>query len=119
MSKKSRAKKSTPTIEVGYWMAVTLPAGTAPLRSYVGQVQAVDDHGIRLTLVDWVMETATKYDLFVPWANLASALIATPEYDETGFVQEARNWQAAMTDARKAPGEGKGEDTRTDPSVTG
>jgi hypothetical protein len=119
MSKKSRVKKSRQTIEVGYWLAVTLPADTAPLRSYVGHVQAVDEHGIRLTLVDRVLGTATPYDLFIPWANLASALIATPAQDENGFVQEAGKWQEAMTEERQAPRAGKGEETQTDPSVSG
>ena len=77
-------------------MAVTLSKDTAPLRSYVGKVQAVDEHGIRLTLVDWIMGKATNFDFFVPWSNLESALIATPEHDTESFGQEAGKWQEAM-----------------------
>lgn len=44
-------KDKNQTIAVGFWMAVTLREGTAPLLSYVGQVQAVDERGIRSALI--------------------------------------------------------------------
>ena len=53
MAEKSRfSRHAEHSIEVGYWMAVVLPKDTAPLRCYVGKVQAVDDYGVRLTLVE-------------------------------------------------------------------
>ena len=84
-------------IEVGYWMAVVVAKDTAPLRCYVGKVQAVDEHGVRLTLIDWITGSATNYDIFVPWKNLESALIATPEHDTSDFGEQAGKWQEAMT----------------------
>lgn len=57
---------SNQTLAVGFWVAITLAEGMAPLRSYVGKVQAVDEHGMRLTLIDWFTMSATVYDLFVP-----------------------------------------------------
>jgi hypothetical protein len=69
-------EKRQPTLYPGFWAALTLRAGTAPLRCYVGVVQSVDAHGVRITLVDWLMGSATGFDVFVPWSNLESALVA-------------------------------------------
>jgi len=102
MAERSRStKRINQAIEIGYWMAVTLPKDTAPLRCYVGQVQAVDEHGIRLTLVDWFAGRATGFDLFVPWSNIESALIATPDHSTEYFGQEAEKWQTAMMNDQK------------------
>ena len=118
MSKKSRSKKHQQTIDVGYWIAVTLPADIAPLRSYVGQVQAVDEQGSRL--VRLVADgDGPAYDLFIPWVNLDSALVATPDHDERLFAQEAAKWQEAMRGPARDHVEGTGEDTQTDTSVSG
>jgi len=47
----SKAEKRL-LLKVGWWVALTLKPNVAPLRSYVGQIQAVDAEGIRITLVD-------------------------------------------------------------------
>lgn len=88
--------RSGSAIEVGYWVAVVVPPNTAPLRCYVGQVEAVDAHGVRLTLVDWITGSASDFDLFVPWRHLESALIATPEHDLQAFGRRAVHWQERM-----------------------
>jgi elongation factor P hydroxylase len=104
MSENSRAPQGTEhSIDVGYWMAVVLPKDTAPLRCYVGQVQAVDEQGVRLTLMDWITGTASNYDFFVAWRNLESALIATPEHSRHDFEQQARQWQEAMMKHAHSP----------------
>lgn len=93
----SRSEHRPPsTIAVGYWLAVVLPPDTAPLRCYVGQVQAVDVQGIRLTLVDWLSGMADGFDVFVPWRHIQSAFIATPEHDLHDFARRAGQWQDAM-----------------------
>ena len=88
------------TIEVGYWIAATLKKDTAPLRCFVGQVAAVDERGIRVTLRDRSDVTPNyghfvDYDLFIPWSNLESALIATP-HNANYFGNPAITWQDAM-----------------------
>jgi hypothetical protein len=98
-------KPPAPTLDVGYWVAVVLPPGTAPLRCYVGQVQAVDAQGIRLTLVDWLVGMADDFDLFVPWRHLESAFIATPEHDLSDFGRRAGQWQDAMMPEAATPEE--------------
>jgi hypothetical protein len=97
MAHASRSPRPSPrTLDVGYWVAMVVPKATAPLRCYVGQVQAVDAQGVRVTLVDWLTGTADDFDLFVPWRNLESALIATPEHSLEYFARRAGEWQAAM-----------------------
>jgi len=91
------AKYKDQTIAAEFWIALTLREGTAPLRSYVGQVQAVDANGVRLTLIDWVTGSASGYDLFVPWSNIEAALIATPEHDAKGFGERAAEWKKAVS----------------------
>jgi hypothetical protein len=85
------------TIAAGFWVALTLREGTAPLRSYVGEVQAVDGNGIRLTLIDWISLTMSGSDLFVPWSNIEAALIATPEHNPEMFVEQAKAWQNSVS----------------------
>ena|SRR6266853_3111688 len=87
-------KKST--LSPGFCVALTLRQGTAPLRCYVGEVQYVDNHGVRITLVDWIGGTFSGPDLFVPWSSLESALIATPDHHMKEFEREASNWQDKM-----------------------
>jgi hypothetical protein len=96
-TKKSVAnKKSEPTLKLGWWVAVTLRPGTAPLPCYVGQIQAIDPKGLRLTLVDWVTGQPTGWDLFVPYSNLESALVATEKHDLKQFGDAAGKWQQSM-----------------------
>jgi len=97
------AKYKDQTIAAEFWIALTLREGTAPLRSYVGQVQAVDTNGIRLTLIDWLIGNASGYDLFVPWLNIEAALIATPEHDADGFSKRAAAWQKAVSGETSGP----------------
>lgn len=86
----SKAKRC---IETGMWIALTMAANSAPLRCYVGEVQAVDDCGVRITLIDWIVGAACGYDFFAPWAQIVSALVATSEHDLSGFGKEAARWQ--------------------------
>ena len=60
-------------------------------------MQAVDEHCIRLTLVDWLIGRAAGYDLVIAWSNIEAALIATPEHDAEEFSQRAAKWENAMT----------------------
>lgn len=88
------------TLEPGYWVAVTVQPGIAPLRSYVGQIQATDDHGIRLSLMDWFVGDAVSNDLFLPWTSIQAAKVATGAHDLKSFLHADRGaaakWQNAM-----------------------
>jgi len=74
----------------------TLKPDTDPLRCYVGQIQSVDALGIRVTLVDWIIGEALRWDLFVPRGNIESMLLATEEHDLKQFGDAAGKWQTKM-----------------------
>lgn len=86
------------TLEPGFWIAATLKKDSAPLRVYVGEVQEVDDRGIRITLIDWIIGNASGWDMFIPWTSLEAALVATPDHHPQGFADRAAQWQEAMHD---------------------
>jgi hypothetical protein len=84
-----------PVIAPGYLAAVVLKRGsftTVP----VGQVQAVDDWAIRLTLVDWITGRFTGSDLLIPRKQIKSILLATPLHSAELFGDEARWLQEQM-----------------------
>ena len=84
------------TVKVGYHVAMIVKPDAAPLKCYVGEVQAVDERGVRLTLVDWLIDEAVGYDMFAPWESITSMLICTPEHDLSHFGDHAAKWQDRM-----------------------
>src|SRR5262245_51500678 len=99
----SKTKTEGPLLKVGWWVALTLKPNTAPLRCYVGQIQALSNDGIRLTLLDVLSGEAAGYDVYVPHRNIESALVATDEHRLANFAKESENWQAAMIRMQGAP----------------
>lgn len=95
MGKRSAAKQEESLVP-GYWVALCLRPNTAPQRVYVGQVQAVDRRGVRVTLRDVITGGAHGYDFFAPWSSIASFIVATPEHDVERFHIVAETFQAAM-----------------------
>ena len=93
---KPAPKTTGPTLKPGWWVAVVLKPGAAPLRSYVGQIQTIDAQGMRLTLVDSFTGYPSNWDFFVPRASLESALVCTDQHDSNQFVDAAGKWQEAM-----------------------
>jgi hypothetical protein len=55
---------------------------------HVGQVQAVDGQGVRLSQIDWAIGNFSNWDIFIPWGEIRWARMATPEHDATLFVKE-------------------------------
>ncbi len=80
------------TIRPGYFVAISLIPGTAPCNCYIGLVQAADEFGIRVNLVEWddELDGVKKYteDLFVPWINITSMLVCTEEEPVRRFVRD-------------------------------
>lgn len=62
---------------------------TAGCFALCGEVQATDEHGVRLTLVDWLMGDMVGWDIFLPWNQILNAVIATTAHDQRGFVAYA------------------------------
>lgn len=93
----SAIERGDSSLEVGYVVALSLVEGAAPLRSYVGQIEAIDDRGIRLTLIDWIAGRPDSWDLFVPWESITAALVATESHAVNEFGDPAADWQGAMS----------------------
>jgi hypothetical protein len=89
------------TLQKGFFVALTLRHGAAPLDVYVGQVQAVDERGVRITLIDWIIGTASGWDFFAPWASIESALVGTPDHS-LPFGDDAGKWQEQVKNVRAA-----------------
>lgn len=81
--------------ELGHIVALRLRPGTAPLRSYVGEVAAADEYGVRVTLADFLAGGFVSHDLFVPWGNIESAYIATENYEPA--EGELGRWQTQLS----------------------
>jgi hypothetical protein len=77
----AKEKVTDATLKVGWWVALVLKPDAAPSRSYAGRIQAIDERGLRITLIDWFTGMAARFDLYVPLASLESALVATPDHD--------------------------------------
>ena len=89
-------------LEPGFLVALTLRPDAAPLRCYVGEVQMIDERGIRVTLIDWLIGSCCGWDLFVPWEQVTSALVSTSEHDANGFGDDAARWQERMHPATES-----------------
>jgi hypothetical protein len=101
----------TETIQPGYCVAVHLVPETAPDNCYIGQVEAVDEHGILINMVHWddKLDMLGGYteSLFIPWGNINSILISTERQPTRRFMTDrARKWQTqveAMCGKDKTP----------------
>ena len=80
-------------LQVGYVVALALQEPCADNRCFVGKIEAVDDRGVRLILVDWITGTMAGNDFFAPWDNIVGALVATPAHDTKLFGQSATGFQ--------------------------
>ncbi len=92
-------------VQAGYCVAVSLLPGTAPNNCYIGLVEAVDEHGIRINLVHWdnALDMIGGYteSLFVPWSNISSMLLSTEKQPTRRFmVDRAPKWQAQIESMR-------------------
>jgi len=89
------------TIEPGYCVAVSVVPETAPHNCYIGLVEAVDTHGIRIDLVHWddKLDMLGGYteSLFVPWVNINSILVSTEKQPTRRFMTDkAPKWLAQV-----------------------
>ena len=97
---------STQTLKVGYIVAVNMAEGVSTNDCYVGEVQAVDEHGIRLTHIDWIAGRFTGMDVFIAWRNIECAQVATDEHLPWNkhLVEEFGAWQERFERARASRG---------------
>ena len=94
--KKSEKRKSLRgTLEPGHCVAIALrDRSLCPLPVPVGRIEAVDDHGIRLTLLDWALGEFVSDGLFVAWPLVGAVLVADPAtHDIKLWADKAASWQ--------------------------
>lgn len=99
---KGRSDWRTLPIALGFVVCVKLRRGIGGEMdgsAYVGSVEAIDDHGLRLTLIQWSIGTFSGYDLYVPWRNVEMAYVATPDHHL--LDGQLGRWQRALTDDDK------------------
>ena len=77
-------------------VALSFAAKAAPMRCYVGKVVYLGKDGVRIRLMDRSMGRSCGFDVFVPWRNVESALVATTDHDTSDFGDEAEHWQMRM-----------------------
>ena len=80
-------------IEKGHWVAIALRRGVSGSYCYVGQVQDVDDRGIHITLIDWLIGTPQGWDFWASWDNIDGIEFATPQHDVDSFGKYAGDFQ--------------------------
>lgn len=94
----------TKSIAKDWVVAIALREPVGDLACYVGEVQAIDDRGVRVTLIDWLIGMAVSWDFFVPWSNIAGMQVATQDhgtdrYNEFGkFQTRCGHQHGLMTD---------------------
>ena len=83
-----------PTLVKGYLVGVALREPVAEQRYYVGELQATDALGIRVTGVDWFIGETVGFDQWFPWSNVLGLRdIATPEHSAKNWLDTQANSQ--------------------------
>ena len=91
----------TKSLEVGHVVALSIHRDSAPGACYVGQIEAMDEHGIRLTLLDALLGTFQGFDLWVSWKSMLAALVCTPQHSMHEFPRVSDQWQEALRMAKE------------------
>src|SRR5262249_44224662 len=86
-------------IEPGWKLIVCLKEPMGALGCYVGEVQAVDARGFRLTLMDWVIGAFLNDDCWIPWDNVLGMIVKTDEPTLKDWDPGA--WQTRHEEDRK------------------
>jgi hypothetical protein len=91
----------------GQVVALALHQPVAGLACYVGEVQAVDARGVRITLLDWTTGLFAGLNFFAPWTNVGGALVAASANrlngEELASFQQRCEGQAERTEPTPAP----------------
>lgn len=98
MTSQPTPDKQRGLLEVGWGVAVILRQPVNNLACYVGEVQAVDEHGIRLTLIDWFTGMFASMDWYFPWSDIAAMEISTDQHSgwDPGTTQAKANRAAGL-----------------------
>ncbi len=102
-SSTTKPESSAKTIEPGFVVEVWTRDHNPEedVHGFVGEVQAVDERGIRIRLMDWVVSSFVGCDAFLPWQEVRQILIATPEHDRRTFLEEISSRIAARIERER------------------
>ena len=70
------------------------PAYPGAIGCVVGQIQQVDERGIRITHIDWLTGDCTGMDHWIPWSGIREMVVATDQHHPQTFdwaAEQSRN----------------------------
>jgi hypothetical protein len=77
--------KPEATMRAGWHVLVVLKQPLyGDMRCFVGEVQAVDVRGVRITLIDWFTGFFSGADMWFPWDGIAAIETYTDQHDLGG-----------------------------------
>jgi len=82
-------------LSAGMFVALFLRRRLASLDLPIGEIIALDDRGVRIRLADFDAQgqiAGYTVDLWVPWENIASAMVALPQADRAEFCRWSQDW---------------------------
>jgi hypothetical protein len=98
------------TLKEGYAVGVALREPIGTQRFYVGEVQAVDNLGVRLTCIDWLLGAFSGFDLWFPWSNvLGMTEVCIPQMHDMGKV-----WQHCVSGSQQRHNQPEREEASDD-----
>lgn len=99
-----KASQAKPiTLEVGWGVAIILREPVNGGVCYVGEIQAMDDRGLRVRLMDWLIGAAVDMDWWFPWSDIAAMEVADHECSrwDPGRTQIRANHAAGLVTDEK------------------
>lgn len=83
------------SLEPGFWVLMMLDANIAPWPTLIGEIQAVDGYGVRITRMDRQTKKAEGWDAMIPHDYILSVpMVGTPDHDLELFKIEAEEIEA-------------------------
>lgn len=79
------------TLQVGYIVEVFTPSRPDNgEQGWVGIIEAVDERGIRITLIDWIVGRFCNWDRYFPWRRIDEVRVATHHHYIIEFLKDIR-----------------------------
>lgn len=85
-------------LEAGWGVAIILRRPINGNACYVGEVQACDDRGIRISAMDWLIGMCVDMDWWFPWTDIAAMEVSTDQHSgwDPGLTQARANRHAGL-----------------------
>lgn len=91
------------TIEVGdVIFVIRKPHAQWLSDTYNGEVIAVDEAAIRITLVDWIVGTACGEDVYLRKEDIGMMCMYGKDHDKTQFMKDVLRWEETAKERFKS-----------------